>query len=103
MDKALCSFPPRPVTDGERQLLLDWAEASNDLSAFVSERRSDDPGIYRRIVILRRATRQRLYLIHCPLGSNWWMVTSAVERESVGYFPTLRAALNFVRPVARRA
>jgi hypothetical protein len=102
VDKAICSFPPRPVTDGERQILLDWIDGTDDISAFVSERRSDDPGIYRRVVVLRRATRQRLYLIHCPQRSNWWVVTSAAERESVGYFPTLRAALSFIRPIPRR-
>lgn len=101
--KAVCAFPPRPVTDGERQLLLDWIEATGDFSGFVSERRSDDPAIYRRIVILRRATRQRLYVIHCPQGSNWWMVTSATEGEDVGYFATLRAALQFIRPLAPQA
>ena len=99
----VCSFPPRPVTDGERQLLLDWIEASDDLTAFVSERRTDDPGIYRHLVVLRRINRQRLYLIHCPQRSNWWTVLSAAERENVGYFPTLRAALHFIHPVARRA
>ena len=102
IDKSLCSFPPRPVTDGERQLLLDWVETNVDFSAFVSERRSDDPAIYRRIVVLRRATRQRLYLIHCPQGSNWWMVSSAADRENVGFFPTLRAALQFIRPQQHR-
>ncbi|HUB46535.1 MAG TPA: hypothetical protein VMB73_16255 [Acetobacteraceae bacterium] len=98
VDNSICNFPPRPVTDGERQVLLDWAEATDDLSAFVSERRNDDPAIYRRIVVFRRATRQRLYLIHCPQNSNWWVVTSAAERENVGFFPTLRAALHFIRP-----
>jgi len=102
LDKTISSFPPRPVTDGERQVLLDWLSITDDVSAFVSERRSDDPGIFRRIVVLRRATRKAMYLIHCPQNSNWWVLTSAIERENVGYFPTLRAALQFIRPLARR-
>jgi hypothetical protein len=102
VDNSVSTSPPRPVTDGERQILLDWVDATDDLAAFVSERRSDDPGIFRRIVVHRRATKQRLYLIHCPQNSNWWVVTSAVERENVGYFPTLRAALQFVRPLTQR-
>jgi hypothetical protein len=102
LDKAICSFPPRSITDGERQVLLDWIDANAELAAFVSERRSDDPTVYRRIVVLRRSTRQRLYLVHCPEGSNWWMVTAASERENVGFFPTLRAALSFIRPMAQR-
>ena len=97
LDNVLLTFPPRPLTDGERQVLQDWATEHDDLIAFVSERRSDDPALYRRIVIARRATHQRLYLVHCPNGAPFWIVRSATEAEDIGRFPTLRTALNLVR------
>lgn len=97
LKNVLRTFPPRPITDGERQILLDWIGTTDDLSAFVSERRSDDPAIYRRIVVMRRATRRHLYLVHSPKDSDCWIVVSATEQEDIGRFPTLRAALNYVR------
>ena len=99
IESVLEASPPWPLTDDERQLLRDWAAASGVHSAFVASRRSDDPAIYRRIVIMRRATKRHLYLIHSPPGSGCWIVLSAIERENLGYFPSLRAALTFVRPV----
>ena len=103
LKNVLLTFPPRPITDGERQILLDWIGTTDDLSAFVSERRSDDPAIYRRIVIIRRATKRHLYLIHSPKDSDCWVVVSATEREDVGHFPTLRMALNYIRPTTSSA
>jgi hypothetical protein len=92
-------LPPRRLTDDERQFLHAWAAASGVHSAFVASRQTDDPAIFGRIVVMRRATRRHLYLIHSPPGSGCWIVLSAIERENLGYFPSLPAALNFVRPV----
>ena len=103
LENVLLTFPPRPITDGERQLLLDWIASTDDLFAFVSERRSDDPAIYRRIVVMRRATKRHMYLMHSPRDSDCWIVVSATEREDIGRFPTLRAALNYIRPTANSA
>lgn len=94
----LMTFPPRPLTDGEREILRVWATEADDVFAFVSERRSDDPAIYRRIVISRTSTGQRLYHIRPPQGHDSWLVVSAVEGEDVARCPTLRAALNFIKP-----
>jgi hypothetical protein len=98
--KALLTFPPRPLTEWERETLRGWVEAIDGFTAFVSERRSDDPAIYRRIVIARRRTRQHAYTIHTPEGMDVWIVASAAEGEDVGNFSTLRAALEFVQPVS---
>jgi len=92
-------FPPRPLTDGERAILLGWSMAAKDFSAFVSERRSDDPAVYRRIVISRRSGNRRLYLIHSHQNSDHWIMVSAADQEDIGHFPTLRAALNYISPV----
>ncbi len=97
------TFPPRPLTDDERQLLLDWINAAKGFSAFVSERHTDDPAIYRRIVVSRRATKQHLYLIHPPKDSVYWIIHSTVSRGYVERFPTLRAALNHIEPITAPA
>lgn len=99
IDNVIEGSPPRLLTHEERLIVRAWAEASSVHSAFVSERRTDDPAIYRRIVVLRRVTKRQLYLVHCPQDSNCWIVQSAVERDNLGYFPTLRDALSFIRPV----
>jgi hypothetical protein len=98
MSPALETFPPRPLTHGEREIVRQWATRADDVFAFVSERRSDDPTIYRRIVISRSSTGQRLYLIRPPQGNDSWLVLSATEGDDVARCPTLQSALNFVRP-----
>ena len=48
----LRTFPPRPLNPDERALVDTWLAATcNVASAYVSERRSDDPALYRRIVV----------------------------------------------------
>ena len=95
--------PPRLLTDGDQEVLHRWAVGAADLAAYVGMRRSDDPTIYHRIVISRRATRQRLYVIHASDALAFWTVQSAGEGEDVGRFPTLRAALHFIRPMGGKA
>ncbi len=97
-ESVLGASPPRPLTDDERQFLHAWIAGTEVLSAFLSERQTDDPAIFGQIVVFRRATKRHLYLIHCPQGANCWIVLSAVERENLGYFSTLRAALNYISP-----
>ena len=99
----LMTFPPRPLTDGEREILRAWSTEVDDVFAFVSERRSDDPTIYRRIVISRTSTGQRLYIVRPPQGHDSWLVISAKEGEDLARCPTLRAALNFVKPAKANA
>ena len=92
-------FAPRGLSEGEREVLANWALATESFVAFVSERRNDDPSIYRRIVVADRPSRQPRYLLHCPLASNWWIMLAAANKEQVGNFPTLRAALEFISRV----
>jgi hypothetical protein len=94
----LLTFPVRPPTDGERDILRCWIAAADGFSAFVSERRGDDPGLYRRIVISRRRTKQRAYIVQAPQGRDVWIVVSAIDGDDIGRFLTLREALNFVQP-----
>jgi|ERR1700733_7085833 hypothetical protein len=98
--KVLLTFPARPLTAEERKVLRSWVSAVDGFSAFVSERRADDPAIYRRIVISGRGTKRHTYLVHAPRGLDIWIVVSAVEGEDIGRFPTLHAALDFIHPVS---
>jgi len=73
--------------------------AADGVIAYISQRSSDDPSMIGRIVVLKRGTWEPLYSVYCPLHLDLWIVTSLVEQSEVGAFPTLRTALNFIRPV----
>jgi hypothetical protein len=95
------TFPPRGIGDGEREIVKQWlAETTDIAAAYASERRGDDPAHYRRIVIVEAGARKPGYLVHCPEGTDIWLLTVLGERESVRLFPNLRAALHAVRPIA---
>jgi hypothetical protein len=96
----LRTFPPRPLNPSERTLVDAWLAATGDVaSAFVSERRSDDPALYRRIVITIGPEPGPSYLIHAPAGISCWLVSTAGRDPKVQRFDSLRAALNSIRPV----
>ena len=90
---------PRSLTDDERLLLLDWIQAAQRFTAFISERRSDEPAIYRRIVVSLRATRQHLYLLHAATEPAGWIMLTIATGEYAGRYPTLRAVLDYIEPV----
>jgi hypothetical protein len=98
--EVLRTFPPRPLNPDERALVATWLAATGDVaSAYVSERRSDDPAIYRRIVINIGPEPGPSYLIHAPAGISCWLVSSVGHGSEVQRFDSLRAALDSVRPV----
>jgi hypothetical protein len=105
VDNVILTFPPRPVSHWERALLAEWLAATqrNGLDvhrAFVSERRGDNPKILGRIVVvLRSSPDQPSFLVHSPAEFPFWVVMAAPAWEEVWRFPTLRAALNAIRPV----
>lgn len=91
--------PSRALSDGERELLRVWAAAgAGDVAAYAKGRLSDDPATIGQIVVTKRDTRQALYLVQSPADADFWIVTSLVEGSEVGRFPTLRTALNCIRP-----
>lgn len=92
--------PPRTLSDEEHRLLRVWVTAaSGGVTAFVNQRRRDDPTIIGRIVVIKRDTRKPLYSVYCPVGLDLWIVSSLVEMAEIGSFPSLRAALNFIQAV----
>jgi hypothetical protein len=96
----LHTFPARPLRADERALLAEWLAAASDVSsAFVSERRTDDPAIQRRIAISVEGSGAFTHFIHTPVNNDVWIVLNVQYRPEVHQFDTLLEALNFVRPV----
>jgi len=103
-DNVILTFPPRPVSQWERALLTEWLAATHrkglDIHrAFVSDRRGDDPKILGRIVVVLWSGPEPAYLLHSPTGFTFWAVMEAPAWDEMQRFPTLRAALNSIRPV----
>ncbi len=93
-------FPARPLTPDERALVAEWLASAGDIAAtYVSSRRSDDPAHYRRIVVVTKPDEGPSHFVHAPAGRAIWIVFSVGRRTRIQRFPTLRAALNFIRPV----
>src|ERR1017187_2467008 len=100
MPDAIRYFPARRLTPDERALVADWLAAAGDVPlAYVSDRRGDDPALYQRLVIAAKADAGPSHLVHAPSGRDIWIVFSLGQRMRIGRFPSLRAALNSIRPV----
>ena len=100
MRNAISYFPARPLMPDERALVAEWLASVGDIAAtYVSSRRGDDPAHYRRIVIVTKPDEGPSHLVHAPSGRDIWIVFSVGTRTRIRRFPTLRAALNSIRPV----
>ena len=96
----LQTLPPRPLRPDERTVLDEWLSASGDIAwAFFSERRADDPALYRRIVIYENVDAGPSYLVHAPLSTDTWITMNVRDASIAQSFTTLRQALNSIRPV----
>jgi hypothetical protein len=96
----LQTFPARPLRADERELVAEWLAAASDVSsAFVSERRTDDPAIHSRIAISVESNGAFTHFIHTPVHNDVWIVLNVHYRPEVQQFDTLLEALNFIRPV----
>ena len=69
------------------------------MTAYVSRRAADNSAFRGRIVVMDGKAQRPLYLVYSPLNTNSWTVASVIEQAEIGEFPTLYAALSFVRPV----
>ena len=93
-------YPPRLLRPDERALVAEWLAAAGDVSsAYVSQRQSDHPAIYRRVVITERDGGGPSYLIDTPVNSDYWIVIRVCPEPEAHSFPSLRAALNSIRLV----
>jgi hypothetical protein len=96
----LLKYPPREIDPGERQLVDEWLARASDISAaYVSGRKSDDPAMYRRIVIAAGPGNQPTHLIHAPTGLRLWLKMTLGGDPRVEMFDTLVSALNSIRQV----
>jgi hypothetical protein len=99
-EDVLHTFPARPLSADERELVAEWLAAASDVSsAFVSERRTDDPAIHRRIAISVEGNGAFTHFIHTPVHNDVWIVLNVHYRPEVHQFGSLLEALNFIRPV----
>jgi hypothetical protein len=93
-------LPARLLTPEERALVAEWFAAAGDIAeAYASNRRGDDPALHHRVVIITNPGAGPSHLVHAPSGRDIWIVFSLGKRTKIKRFPTLRAALNSVRPV----
>jgi hypothetical protein len=100
MRDAIRNFPARPPTPDERALLIDWLALASDIaSAYIAQRRSDDPDFRHRIVVTASIEDAPSHVIYAAAGRDVWIVSTPGQRTRIRRFRTLRAALNFVRPV----
>jgi hypothetical protein len=103
-DNVVLTFPPRPISKWERAQIAEWHCATRQNAPdigriFVSERRTDHPRIAGRIVVTLRSSQDPAYLVYTPTGLTFWVVAAAADWDTLHRFPTLLAALNFIRPV----
>jgi hypothetical protein len=97
--QALLSFPPRQLGEAERALFNEWLSRAGDISlAYISERRSDDPRYYRRIVIWPSPQTKRI-TVHAPSTGTAWLVSSTDQPSHAEVHDTLVDALNSIRAV----
>jgi hypothetical protein len=100
MQDVLLRYPPRELSPLERELANEWLALAADISAaYVSGRKSDDPALYRRIVITDGSEGHPTHLIHCPERLRLWVKMTLGPNQRVEMFDTLQAALNSIRPV----
>jgi hypothetical protein len=95
----LLTFPPRMPSPTEQVLVQEWIGLANVPFAYVSQRRSDDPKFFGRVVIATGLDTKPSHTIHAPAESTLWLVTSMGPPQSVRQFNTLLDALNSVRPL----
>jgi hypothetical protein len=94
------TFPPRLVSPPERELVIQWLSRAGDVPlTYVSERRSDDPALFARIIIGIGPGIGPTHLIHAPKTMNDLWCKTTISPLQVEIFDSLRAALNSIRDV----
>jgi hypothetical protein len=99
MKDMIRGLPARLLAPDERALVAEWLSGAGDITeAYVSDRRGDDPALYHRIVIVTNPEAGPTHLVHAPSGRDIWIVLTLGRRTKFRRFPTLRVALNSIRP-----
>jgi hypothetical protein len=93
-------FTARPLTPDERALLTEWLAMAGDIaSAYIVQRRSDDPDLVNRIIVVESTDDTPSYIVHAASGRDIWFLANSGQRTKIRRFRTLRAALNSIRPL----
>jgi hypothetical protein len=86
--------PARALSPDERSIAAEWLAAAGDIaSVYISHRRTDDPAIYRCVVIVTNPAEGPSHLIHAPTDRNGWIMFVLGKAAKVLTSRTLRAAL----------
>ena len=81
-------------------MVVDWLAAAGDIaSAYVSERRSDDPDLHHRVLINAGPHGGPSHIVYAASGRDIWVVLNSGQRTKIRRFRTLRTALNSIQPV----
>jgi hypothetical protein len=100
MREVIRHLPARILTPDERALFAEWYATVGDIaSAYVSSRAGDDPVLQHRIIVVARQGEPPSHVVYAAAGRDIWIAFSSGRRTRIRRFRTLRAALNFVRPV----
>jgi hypothetical protein len=76
----LLTFPPRPLSPPEQALLDEWLPLADDVPlAYVSQRRSDDPRFFGRVLIATGSDTKPSHSIHVPAGSALWLASGPTK------------------------
>jgi hypothetical protein len=90
-------FPPRQLGATKRELFDEWLSRAGDVSlAYVSDRRSDGPRLYGRIVIRVDPDGEQAYTIHATSVGTAWLVSYIDQLAYAEVHGTLRDALNSI-------
>src|SRR5262249_15760428 len=96
----MLTFPPRELSLSESDLVREWLALAGDVpNCYISSRRSDDPAVYRRVVVTDGRDRLPIHLIHAPGGQSLWVKMTVGPPRQTDTYPSLRAALNSIRRV----
>jgi hypothetical protein len=92
-------FPARLMTPDERALFDDWLATAGDIaSAYISQRRGDDPVLRNRIVFAAGADDLASHIVFAATGRDIWVVLQPSRRTRIRRFRTLHAALDSLCP-----
>jgi hypothetical protein len=92
--------PARALSPAEHALVAEWLAAAGDIAlAYVADRATDDPTIYRCVVVVTNTEHGPSHRIHAPFDQDVWVVFAVGQVPQVQMFDTLQSALNSIRSV----
>jgi hypothetical protein len=91
-------LPARLMTPDERALFDDWLATAGDIaSAYISQRRGDDPILRNRIVLAAGPDESPSHIVFAAIGRDIWVVLQPSRRTRIQRFRTLHAVLDSLR------